>query len=363
MAKRIFIAATQQNDGKTTVCLGLIGALRKRFKKIGFIKPIGQRYLIEQGYKVDEDSVLIEKVCKIKCNLKDMSPVAIEKGFTERYIRGGKRERIAEQIRKSFDRVSKGSDLVVIEGTGHAGVGSVFDWSNASVAKLLDSKVVLVTSGGIGRPIDEIVLNQALFEKEGVELIGVIINKVLPVKYKKINNLIRLGLKKKHLEVFGVLPYNPVLSAPTVQQIYEELDAQLVCGQENLQNVIENILVGAMETHEALKYIADRSLVITGGDREDIILAAMSTQLYRTSQRRKIAGFVLTGGIRPHDSIIEMVRNLKIPLLLVKDDTYTAAKKIHDRTIKIRPKDSEKIELVTRMIEEYVDLDKLLAAI
>ena len=89
MTKRIFVAATQQNDGKTTVSLGLIAALKKRFDRIGFIKPIGQRYLMEQGYKVDEDSVLIEKVFGIKCNIKDMSPVAIDRGFTERYIEKG----------------------------------------------------------------------------------------------------------------------------------------------------------------------------------------------------------------------------------------------------------------------------------
>ena len=151
-----------QNDGKTTVSMGLIMSLKKRFKKIGFIKPIGQRYLIEQGYKVDEDSVLIEDICGTKCKLMDMSPIAIEKGFTEWYINKGKREALANRINESFDRVSKGMDLVVIEGTGHAGVGSCFDLSNAAVAKLLDAPVVLITAGGVGRPIDEVMLNAAL---------------------------------------------------------------------------------------------------------------------------------------------------------------------------------------------------------
>lgn len=176
--KRIFVAATMQNDGKTTVSIGLIMALRKHFKNVGFIKPIGQRYLIESGYKVDEDSVLVEDICGIKCNLKDMSPVAIERGFTESYIMHGKKEELVKNIKDSFKRVSKGMDVVVIEGTGHAGVGSCFDLSNAAVARELDAPVVMVTSGGIGRPIDEIILNAALFEKEGISLNGVIINKV-----------------------------------------------------------------------------------------------------------------------------------------------------------------------------------------
>jgi len=363
MPKRIFIAATRQNDGKTTTSLGLISAFKKRFKRIGFIKPIGQRYLIEQGYKVDEDSVLIGEVCNIECNLKDMSPVAIEKGFTEKYIQKPDKEAITSQIKSSFARVAKSRSLVVIEGTGHAGVGSCFDSCNAEVARLLGSKAVIVTSGGIGRPIDEIMLNTALFEKKGVEVIGVIINKVAPAKYKKIDRLIRKGLKQKGLKVFGVLPFAPSLSAPTVQQISETLDAKIISGEDGLYNAIEHILIGAMGTHEALKHITDKSMIITGGDREDLILAAMSSEIYGMPEHSKLSGIVLTGGIKPHRAICALLKKAGIPTLLVKDDTYTAAKKIHDRTVKIRPEDKDKIRDVSDLIEEYVDVEGILSAL
>jgi dethiobiotin synthetase len=127
-----------------------------------------------------------------------MSPIAIEKGFTENYIKSGNREKLVTDIVNSFERIAKHKELVVIEGTGHAGVGSVFDLSNAKVARLLNAKVILVTAGGIGRPIDEIVLNMALFEKEGVDVIGVIVNKVLPSKYKKIEQVVKAGLHAHH---------------------------------------------------------------------------------------------------------------------------------------------------------------------
>ena len=198
MAKKIFIAATMQNDGKTTVSLGLLAALKKRFPRIGFIKPIGQRYLIEQGYKVDEDSVLIEEVFGIRCNIKDMSPVAIERGFTERFIeKGGSEEEYARQITEAYEHVANDNDLVIIEGTGHAGVGSVFNLSNASVAKLLGAVVLLISSGGVGKPIDEIMLNKALFDREGVSVAGVIVNKVLPEKYERISKLERRGSSRR----------------------------------------------------------------------------------------------------------------------------------------------------------------------
>jgi len=307
--KKIFIAATMQNDGKTTVSMGLIMALRKRFKNVGFIKPIGQRYLIEEGYKIDEDSILIEDICGIKCRLKDMSPIAIEKGFTEWYIKKGKKRDLENKIKDSFQRVSKGMDLVIIEGTGHAGVGSCFDLSNASVAKLLDTPVVLITSGGIGRPIDEVMLNSALFEKKGVDLKGVIVNKVLQKKYDKVNDLVRRGFERKGMHVYGVMPYKKFLSTPTIAEIIEETKGKILCGKNKINNAVDKILVGAMEPHEALQYIENGSLIITPGDREDIILAATGTHLSHENDKQ-ISGIVLTGGLLPHNEILALVRRL-----------------------------------------------------
>lgn len=361
--KKIFIAATKQNDGKTTVSLGLISALKKRFSKIGFIKPIGQRYLEEEGLKVDEDSVLIEKVCGIKCGLKDMSPIAVERGFTEEYILRPDKNSLTEQIKESFSRVAKDKDLVIIEGTGHAGVGSVFDHSNAFVAKLLEAKVLLISSGGIGRPIDEIMLNLALFQKEGVELIGAVINKVHPEKYDKVNRLVRLGLSRKGIEVLGVLPYEPILTAPTISQILEETDFQLLSGEKSLDNSVKKILVGAMEPHEALNYIEEGCLIITPGDREDIILTAMSFHLAGVKAGIKISGIVLSGGIVPHKTIMDLTLKTDLPVLLAKDDTYSVATCIHDLIVKIRPQDTQKVNAAIKLVEDYVDIKRILERI
>src|SRR5213075_1158062 len=118
------------------------------------------------------------------------------------------------KIQKAFDRVAWEKDFVLCEGSGHAGVGSVFDLSNARVAKILNAKVVIVSQGGIGKPIDEVCLNQALFEKEGVEVIGVILNKVLGEKVEYVTDFARRGLKRKGLELLGVIPHQRILSNP-----------------------------------------------------------------------------------------------------------------------------------------------------
>jgi BioD-like phosphotransacetylase family protein len=364
MTKKIFIAATKQNDGKTTVALGLIFNLKKTYKKIGFIKPVGQRYLEEDGFKIDEDSILIEesfKLCGIKCKLKDMSPVAVEKGFTEDYITRPNRQAITRQIRDSFKRISQKQDLVIIEGTGHAGVGSVFDHSNAQVARLLGAKVILISSGGIGRPIDEIILNKTLFEKEGTKLLGVIINKVMPEKFDKINKLVRNGLLRKGVEVLGVIPYNPVLSYPTIRQILEETGFKILPGYGDtpLENRVAKIVIGAMQPKEAVKYIIDQSLIITPGDREDIIRLALDSH----KQGRRISGIILTGDLIPPQELINQLKDLSIPLLLAKQDTYTAASVVYGLTVKIRPTDTEKIEIVKQMTQNYVDLNMIVERI
>lgn len=360
MSKNMFLAATRQNDGKTMIAIGLISALKKRFGKVGFIKPVGQRYLQVGMHKVDEDSVLVEKVCGLDCRLKDMSPIAVERDFTVKYISQGNPKKLIKQIKESYRKVSKDKDITVIEGTGHAGVGSVFDLSNATVAKLLGSKVILISAGGIGRPIDEIMLNKTLFEDEGVELIGVIINKVQPQKFEKVSYYVEKGLRRKGVELLGTIPYKKVLSSPTMGEILEETGGELVNGEESLDNMIEDIIVGAMTAHQAIGYFHSRTLVITPGDREDLILGAMSLIPTEKDKECGIGGLVLTGEIRPHKNILRLIKRTSMPVIAINKDTYSVASQIHDLIVKIRPSEKKKIRLAVELVEKYVDIDRIL---
>ncbi len=363
MTRNIFVAATRQNDGKTMFSLGLISALKNRFGRVGFIKPVGQRYVEVDGSKIDEDSVLVEKVCGLDCRLADMSPIAVERDFTVKYIDGGNPEKLIKQIKDSYEMVSKGKAITVIEGTGHAGVGSVFDLSNATVARLLNSKVVLVTIGGIGRPIDEILLNKALFEKEGVELIGVIINKVLPEKYDKILHYAGKGLKRKGVELLGAIPYMRMLSSPTMATIFEEIGGDILNGEESMDARIDEIMIGAMTPHQALNYFHSRTLVITPGDREDLILGAMSSAPAEGTKKYGIGGMILTGQVRPHESIMKLLHKTHMPVLAINKDTYSVASRIHDMIVKIGPSDREKISVAMELVEKHVAVDRLLEKI
>jgi BioD-like phosphotransacetylase family protein len=358
---RVFIAATRQNDGKTTTSLGLISALQQYYPRIGYIKPVGQRFVEIEEQKIDEDTVLMDSVFRLNCPLVDMSPIAVEPDFTRKYLQSSNNEALVKKIQKAFDRVAWEKDFVLVEGSGHAGVGSVFDLSNAQVAKVVGAKVIIVTQGGIGRPIDEVCLNQALFEKEGVEIIGVILNKVLGTKVEYISDFARRGLKRKGLELLGVIPHHQVLSNPTLDLIREELHAEVLNQNGGLHNLVEEVAVGAMGAQNALSLFKPGVLLITPGDREDIIIAACAN--LERQKGKKMAGIILTGNLRPDTAVLKLIRAMTIPVLLAEDDSYQVASKVHDLTVKTRPGDAEKITLIRDLIAKNVDVQKILSSL
>lgn len=358
---RVFIAATRQNDGKTTTSLGLLAALQRYHPRVGYIKPVGQRFVEIAEHKIDEDTVLMDSVYRLNCPLVDMSPIAVEPDFTRKYLANANYDALVRKIQKAFDRVAWEKDFVLCEGSGHAGVGAVFDLSNAQVAKLLGAKVIIVTRGGIGKPIDEVALNQALFDKEGVEVIGVIANKVLPDKVDYVMQFLRSGLKRRGLDLLGVIPHQPILSRPTLKLICEELDAEAVNKSSQMTNLVEDIVIGAMSVQNAIQFFKRGVLVIIPGDREDILLAAAAEMC--SVDHSGLAGIVLTGNLRPGEHVMKLIMEMPFPVLLARQDSYEVASKVHDMTVKTRPDDTEKITLIRDMIAEHVDVKKILAAL
>ncbi|MBN2535564.1 MAG: AAA family ATPase [Spirochaetales bacterium] len=357
--KRIYVAATRQNDGKTITALGLLDAFCDIFPNVGYIKPVGQQVKFIGNKKIDKDATLMSEVFHIGSQLPDMSPIAVPSGFTRNYILHGDVDNLKDKILHAYTRASKGRDFMVIEGTGHAGVGSVFNLSNASVAKLLGAKVIIVTCAGIGRPIDEVMLNKALFDSFGVKIIGVVVNKVMPKKYKEINKFTRLGFKRKGIDVLGVIPFVPVLSSPTIRQLLEDIKGELISGEDKIDQSVSKMIVGAMPAHTALDYFKGDVLLITPGNREDLILAAIACP-FLGMNTYSVKGIILTCGVWPNEAIMKLIRKTDIPIILVNDDTFTTAQKITNLIIKIKPEDSDKISRVKQIIKEYVDIDLIL---
>jgi len=359
---RLFIAATEQNTGKTTTAVGLYAALRKRrFSQIGFMKPVGQRFVEVEGKRIDEDSVLIRDTYQTQVPIEDMNPISVEPSFTRRYINHANNEALVKRIRHSFDRAAWEKDFVIVEGTGHAGVGSVFDLSNARVANILESKVLLITPGGVGRPIDEGALNKALFDKEGIEVIGVVMNKVLPEKMDSIRDIAGRGFERLGIELLGVIPRERMLSHPTLDQICDPIRGRYLRDGQGM-NHVAHVMIGAMSSANLFRDVAQNTLLVVPGDREDVILAAISRAL-ETEGGGPFCGIVLTDDMYPSDRLLEMIGESPLPVISSNSDSYSIASRIHSMTVKTLPGDREKIDRIQNLVSENVNISRILEKI
>ncbi len=359
--KKLYIAATQQHDGKTTLSVGLFLAARRRGLKACFMKPVGQRYMLKDGTRVDEDALLFKKALNAAGDIAGISPITIPRGFTEQYIFNRNRESILGPIKRAFRQISEGCDVAVIEGTGHAGVGSVIDASNAVVARLLGADCIIAARGGIGRCIDEISLNEALFRQNDVKCLGTVINKVYEDKYDKVKRILGRGLENIGVNCLGIIPYRADLTYPTVELVKNELGLEILSGESFTGNRIKNSIVAAMEPQNMVSYLGEGCLVIVPGDRVDNIVTSINAHLMqKNAGTSKISGLLLTGGLMPHLSIVNLLCQVDVPVLLSKEDTATAAYAVKELVAKIAPEDSEKLETTRQLVEKYVDLDRIL---
>ncbi|MBI2763394.1 MAG: AAA family ATPase [Chloroflexi bacterium] len=377
--RQLYLAATGQNRGKTTTSLGLLNGFLARGLRAGFMKPVGQRTVIDHGEPADEDAVLMHETFGLAEPYSAMSPIHIPRGFTKKYIAGQVVEDLGSRIQHAQAQYTD-HDLLLIEGTGHAGVGAVIGLSNARVAALLGSPTIIVSEGGVGRPIDEIVLNAALFRANGVHVAGAIVNKVDVAAQPGIAAVIAAGLAPYDIPLLGVLPIRSILSNPTLEMILEGVHGEVLHEGPDLERVIDGVAVGAMEPRHMLERVGPGTLVIVPGDREDVILTLTTAhqlgvrdrpdhgEREATPDRVNVdehegaaIGLVLTGGYRPRPAVIEAIRRADLFATLVVEDTYAVTSEVHDLLVKTHPADLVKIELIKRLVAENLDVDRILS--
>lgn len=371
--RQLYLAATGMNRGKTTVSLGLLAALFARGLRTGFIKPVGQRYAMVDGTPADEDAILVRSAFDLPDPLDALSPVHIPRGFTKSYIAGEVVEDLPARIRAAYERVAQDRDVLLVEGTGHAGVGSVVDLSNAQVAAMLGARAIIVSEAGVGRPIDEIVLNHALFQRHGVDVVGAVVNKVDLDTHPSLASVLEQGLARHGIELLGVLPYRPLLSNPTLSMLTEQLAGQLLHPGPDLGRVIEHVAIGAMQAEHVMERLGPGSLLIVPGDRVDVLRATVAAVRSGTLPRRwanrdpalrgsAMAGVVLTGGYLPSPDVVASARRADLFMYAVREDTYDAASEVHDLLVKTHPDDRDKIELIKALVAQHLDVDRILGA-
>jgi len=358
--RRIFVAATRMNDGKTTTCLGLTAALQAMGLHVGYIKPIAQRVVMSGEDQVDEDTLLIDGLFDLNVPIAAMSPVAIGPEFTKQYLENPDEigPQLKDRICRAFDRTAYGKDIVVVEGSGHAGVGSVFGASNADNARVLGSKAIIVAAGGIGKPIDEIALNKALFDKAGVEVVGAILNKVMPDKLEFIRDFAGRGLRKLSVPLLGVVPLQETLVYPNLDQVADETKARWIHQPAGLRRV-RRVVIGAMSARRSAEYLrVPGTLVIVPGDREDLLEAFIAGV-----GAEALSGVLFSNGLLPNDDIVRRLKEAGIAMAAVEAESFAVTARINNMTVKTMRQDADKIPIIRKMISDSVDIQALLRSL
>ena len=359
-AKRVFLAATGQNRGKTTTSLGLLAAIRERGLRLGFLKPVGQRYLVVDGTRADEDAVLMSEVFGLPDALDDMSPVTLPRHFTTDYVMGRVDDDLGAQVADAYERVAADKDVVVIEGTGHAGVGAVVGLSNARVAAMLDAPVIIVSEGGIGRPIDEIVLNGALFAAHGVRVIGAVVNKVDVESHPDLPEVLERGLGQHGIELLGL---HPVLAVPgqPVARAGRHSPRRRAAHRRGDAGPDDRLGRDRRDAGDPRGRAPARPDAPDHARRPRGPRARRDRGEPRAAAVPRVIGIVLTGGFRPPEPVLDALRDAGIFAYLVRTDTYRTAQAVDEILVKTHRRDTEKISTIIELVDGALDVDALLA--
>jgi len=355
MAKKIFVAATGQNCGKTTMSISLMHQARKKYQKVGFVKPFGPKVLVYNDFVVDMDALLMARAFGLEEDIALMSPVALHKEFTKDYLTGKLDDlSLATCIMEAVAELEKKYDFLIIEGAGHGGVGSVIGLSNAKVAKLIDAPVVIVTESGIGKVIDAVHLNLALYRHEGADVRGLIVNKLMPNKKAVTKEYLTRAFEPMNIKVIDGFDYSPTLANPTLGHVAKLFDLPLEGDQREKSRIIYNIQLGAASSQRVIDGLLDSTLMIVTSSRDELIVT-LSSLYHIPAYRDRIAGLVIAGH-GPVSNISQQILNDSgIPYIRVETTTSEAFTALSDDVAKITHEDQEKLDWITASAEKYID--------
>ncbi|HOO57595.1 MAG TPA: DRTGG domain-containing protein [bacterium] len=343
--RKLVIASRSKLAGKTSMSVGIARACGK---KIGYIKPLGEKLIYVKKRLWDYDAALMSKMFGLCEDPEDMCLGLRHKKLSFIDSPEAAKERMIEKL----NQVCSDKEVVLVE-TGHdLAYGSSVFLDAFSVTGYLDAKLIFVLSGEDIDIMDDVFIIKKILEHQDVDFGGVIINKVEDVedfKQSYVEKIEALGIK-----VLGVLPYEASLTHATVKYYSDQLAAKIVTGDTGMDGIVKNIFVGAMSANTFLhsdEAKEENSMMITAGDRTDLILAAFEC---------KAACVILTNNVLPPPNIIQRAEDHKIPLLLVPLDTFATTKKIDDMEILITESDTGKIELLEQMVKQNVDLGSII---
>jgi len=354
--KTIYIATTEPNSGKSIISLGLMQSLLGKAAKVGYFRPI-----IDDVKAGGIDNHINTISTYFNLDIKFEDAYAFCRSEVIRMKNEDKDEEIINKIIEKYKAIEDRFDFVLVEGTSFVGEGAIIEFDiNVLIAKNLNVPAIILASG-IGKTLAELVGNLQMafdsFKEKGVEVLSVIANKV---EFKN-QTLVATELEKylPSEVIVSAIPLNPLLAYPSIKEIVDTLDAKVLFGKTHINNQAGNFSVGAMQLRNYLIHLKENALVITPGDRADIILGALQANI--SGNYPSISGIVLTGGLLPEDSIIKLIEGLSevVPIISVKEGTFSVTNRLGSIKSQIYAENTEKITTSIKDFEKYVNVDDL----
>ncbi|CAM1350679.1 phosphate acetyltransferase [Tenacibaculum crassostreae] len=353
MNKAIYIAASEANSGKSMLSLGLMQLLLRTKPKVGYFRPIIDNPI---DNKRDNHINTVLNYFNLKCDYEDCYAFTRSELLTK--LNNDEEDELINRIIEKYKKLEEENDFVIIEGTDFSDHGAVIEMDlNVLIAKNIGAPVIIV-SGGVNKSLEDFIQSLRLtydsFVDKDVQVIAVVANKVQEKNIPTIKNEVGVNLPKS--VSINAIPIDEKLNNPTIKEFLLEIDGKVLFGKEFLNNTTGEIKVGAMQLAHFLHHLSDDSVVVTPADRSDILLGTLQANI--SSNYPSISGIVLTGGMELNSSIIKLIEGLEkiIPILWVKEGTFSVASKLGAVRSHIYAENVNKIKMSINTFEKYVDV-------
>ena len=357
MTKALYVTTLESHSGKSLVVLGLMQLLLGKMGKVGYFRPV-----IDDVEKGAIDNHIHTVISHFNLDIPVDDAYALTQSQVVELFNEGRQRDILDTIISKFKHLEAQFDFILVEGSDFTSDGSIIEFDlNIDIAKNLGTPVILVDNAK-GKNLTEFCgnLESAVntYLQKGTEILAVVANKVRPENVELVRQELQRELKDKTIAF--TVPRVKDLSHPTIKEIVDSLQGKVLFGAENLDNQTGSFGVGAMQLHNYLKHLRENSLVITPGDRSDIILGALQANL--SDNYPTISGIVLTGGILPEPSILKLLEGFEthVPIISVEQGTFDATNAVGNIKSKIYAESKQKIATSITLFNKYIDGELLL---
>jgi len=356
MSKNVFIATSEPYSGKSVIALGLVNMLLGKTKKVGYFKPIINT---DPKEKKDDHIATVTEYFNLSENYEDT--FAFTRSQALQMIQNKSQGEMIDTIISKFKKLEEAYDFTVVEGSDFVGEGIAFEFdANISIAKNLGAPVIIVISGE-NKTTAQVVTTaitvfQNFLERE-VQVLAVVVNRVYSERAEDVKQL--LGLQLPADMVITVIPFEKALNSPTIREINEHLGGKLLFGEDQLGNQVDHFITGAMQVPNFLNYLQENVLIVTPGDRGDIIITALQANL--STGYPKVSGIVLSAGFEPEESLMRLIQGSPsiMPIISVATGTFETTARIGAIQSRMTPGNKNKIQLAIDVFEKYVDVKAL----